>query len=117
MINFNGGPAGGVTLELRRAPLFLRVVIDEGDNVDALDQLADKPRPNETVYVYRRTKYDGPMFLCGRSKGHGCRVVSMATYEYYLPVFQEESVDLRDTAGWRAWCEAQDPKTDTEETT
>ncbi len=117
MINFNGGPAGGATLELRRAPLFLRVVIDESDNVDALDQLADKPRPNETVYVYRRTRHDGTMFLCGRSHGRGCRVTAVATYEYYLPVFQEEPVDFRDTTEWRAWCEAQDPETKTEKTT
>jgi hypothetical protein len=46
-------PAGGATLSLRRAPLYVRVVIDrESGRVDALDRLGDEPRESEDVDVH-----------------------------------------------------------------
>lgn len=49
MIEFLDGPAGNKTLELRRAPVYLRVVIDADGNIDALDQLDDRPKEDERI--------------------------------------------------------------------
>jgi len=51
MTRFLDGPAEGVTLMLRRAPIYLRVV-HRGTEWDALDALDDRPTPDETIYVY-----------------------------------------------------------------
>lgn len=48
MTRFTDGPAQGLVLMLRRAARFLRVVHD-GKKFDALDQLNDRPRPEERI--------------------------------------------------------------------
>ena len=49
MTRFLDGPAAGVLLALRRAPLYLRVVYHakREEPWDALDQLADVPGEHE----------------------------------------------------------------------
>jgi hypothetical protein len=97
------GPAEGVTLMARRAPMFLRLVYDElARKWDALDALDDTPSPSETVHVYRR----GPgswssMFACRGS--HGGRY-EMGDYRY-VPYAPHE--ELRDTEAWREWVNSQ----------
>ena len=57
MIQFLDGPAAGHPMRLRRAPIFLRVVVDEKTGeVDALDQINDSPRPGEAMHAYRITE-------------------------------------------------------------
>lgn len=106
MITFVEGP--GVArqgLLLRRAPFYLRVVVDETDGaVDGLDQLDDTPGPSERVHVYRRVSHDGPVFLCGRGRGVPSGRFETATYEHVPDVDGEQ---LRDTDAWRQWCHAQ----------
>lgn len=53
MIELIDGPANGVSLDLMRAPIMLRVVRDRAGNWDALDQLADEPKRGETIFLYR----------------------------------------------------------------
>lgn len=101
MIVFSNGPAAGVTLLLRLAPLFLRVT--RGLGWDALDQLGDFPDAEEAVVAYRRVGEAGHVhidFTRRRSAWYatGC-------YE----VVQEQPPDrvLRSKHLWRAWCWAQ----------
>lgn len=104
MIKFLDGPAKGTVLDLRRAPVWLRVVIDSAGQVDALDQLDDTPAADEAIYVYRIVGEPTRYHLCchPRSRG-GWRVAA----EY---VVHKEPVDdtvLRDNEQWREWAMSQ----------
>lgn len=102
MTKFTDGPAAGVVLGLRRAPKFLRVVVNrfaEKPEFDALDQLTDRPEPNEVVYAYRQVKYEGHVHVCRRPSGSGYFAIA----EYvYIPEQPPADV-LRNTAKWQAW--------------
>jgi len=105
MTSFNDGPAVGKVLGLRRAPLFLRVVVDPKGEVDALDQLDDKPRPSETVTVYRLVENRGMVHVCSRSKGKNTGgYFAMATYEVCPE--QPDAETARSATGWPEWCHA-----------
>jgi hypothetical protein len=102
---FLDGPASGVCLKLRRAPIFLRVVRKAAGKWDALDQLDDEPEDMETVYVYRLvpgTEYHAhvwpsPLGLSGWISG--------ADYEFISQ--QPNDGEIRSIAAWRAWVETQ----------
>lgn len=103
MSRFLDGPARGVDLELRRAPLLLRVTRSPSGDWDALDQLDDEPKPDEIIYVYRREGEPTRAMVdwCdkgGRRRG-GCR--EFADYQYVA----DAPVDavLRNTDRWRDW--------------
>lgn len=104
---FNG-PASGIRLTLRRAPLFLRLVLDAAGKWDALDQPDDEPGPSEEIHAYRKVSDDGGGFMdytdraTGRRKGFAFQ---SATYAFVDP--QPDDATLRDTEKWRAWCLAQ----------
>lgn len=94
------GPAQGVSLSLRRAPILLRVVRGPRGRWDALDQLDDVPRPGESIHVYRLVP-GTRSFMCIRPGGcfeHG-------DYTHVSDAPAEET--LRDTDRWRAWAERQ----------
>jgi hypothetical protein len=100
MATFLDGPAAGASLALRRAPIFLRVVIGPRGKVDALDQLDDEPNANESVHVYRK-RVDGPRgHVCGRPGG----CFELGEYRYLPDAPGEE---LRAKAAWRTWVEQQ----------
>lgn len=102
MVRFLDGPAEGVELALSRAPMFLRVVVDETTlKWDALDQLDDTPGPSERVHVYRRDGGTGETFACTR--GHGCAHSVDASYRHLPNVDGEQ---LRDMGRWREWAQA-----------
>ncbi len=103
MVTFVDGPAKGALLTLRRAPVFLRVVIDSGCKVDALDQVDDTPRPDEAVHVYRLAGEVGTSIVCRRGKG--CQTSVSA--EYRLNPSQPGTEVARDTGRWQEWCEKQ----------
>lgn len=101
MVKFEDGPAQGHELNLRRTPMFLRVVI--GDKVDAIDMPEDIPEPNEDVYAYHLI--DGTAtagFLCG-VKGRGCIPFRSAIYRF-CSIQPEENI-LRDRKLWVKWVE------------
>lgn len=99
MITLIDGKVEGTYL-VKRAPIFLRAVIDErtGDK-DVLNELDDEPRPTEKVYIYKLFDDTSPVHLnFGGGKG-GFYV--MGKYRH-LPDVDGET--LRETEVWRAWC-------------
>jgi hypothetical protein len=108
MTRFVNGPAAGITLGLRRAPLYLRVArMDDVDGKvtwDALDQLDDKVRPGETLYAYRKVPGSDQGVVCiRRAKGGGC--FHMAEYSVVEP--QPDQDTMRHAGRWRRWCEVE----------
>lgn len=100
--SFYDGPAKGCHLELRRTPVFLRVVIDQQGEVDALDQLDDEAREGETVHVYHLKEKPATAFVCSRGRGgSSCRGVRIATYHFY-PTQPSQDL-LRDNEAWGRW--------------
>lgn len=99
MTIFNGGPANGKVLNLKRSPLYLRVT-QAGDRFDALDQLSDEPRQGETVFAYHRSCEPGMMHI--NAKGGAGGFFSFATYGYIAE--QPSLAELMDTTLWREWC-------------
>lgn len=101
MIMFQDGPAAGAVLDLRRAPVFLRVVIDRNTNeVDALDRLEDRPALGEDVHVYRRIgKAETYHIKCSPPAASGWR--SRAKYQLH----DEQPADhvARDRKSWEEW--------------
>ncbi len=98
MTTFFGGPANGRTLELRRSPVFLRVV--ENDGVfDALDQLHDEPKRTEIISVYKLDGEVGRVHVY-RSGGKG-GWFTVAEYKF-LPD-QPADAEIRETEAWREW--------------
>lgn len=106
MVSFADGPVAGQTLALRRAPIYLRAVVDETDgSVNALDQLDDTPGPSERVHVYRRVSYGGPVHVCDRGRGQGrSGWYVIARYEH-MPEVDGEA--LRLTEAWWDWAHGQ----------
>lgn len=107
MIRFVDGPAAEALLMLKRAPLFLRVVFNtEEQQWDALDQLIDKPKAADAIFVYRRQGDANVAMIDWTEKGRrvGGRFAS-ATYSYVEP--QPDDATMRDTKLWREWCWAQ----------
>lgn len=99
MILFNHGPAHGVMLRLRRAPIFLRVV-DNGTNFDALDQRDDEAGENERIYVYRILTEPQTIHIRCRPRSQGGWYV-YAEYEYYA---NQPGEAVRDNKAWKLWC-------------
>lgn len=103
MTKFVNGPAHGATLMLKRAPLYLRVVIDALGKIDALDQLADTPTRDETLACYKATQRGGAIHINSRGK-QGQRTggfFTMAEYAFVDP--QPSDAEMRTTAAWHAW--------------
>lgn len=93
---------------LRRLPLFLRVVIS-GTEIDALDQINDTPRADETVHVYVRqpgAMQNAIHLNTGRKPGGGW----FARAEYKLSPTQPSDEEVRSTKAWRQWCQVNQPK-------
>ena len=107
MVTFIDGPATGVVLELRRAPVFLRVVRSrETGNWDALDKIGDAPAIHEDVYVYRRHGEVGTVHLDGRDRRTGKRFAKWLSVAEYRLATQPEDATLRDITRWREWAMA-----------
>ncbi len=104
MTKFIGGPAHGTYLDLRHAPLFLRVVIDRQE-IDALDLPDDAPTARERIVVYRRVGEPGHGIVCTRGKHGGGRPLIMAEYRFYG--LQPHDHQARQRLDWEAWCAGQ----------
>ena len=118
MTRFLDGPAQGVTLYLKRAPVYLRAVqgpdgpTHTGD-WDALDQLDDSPRSGERVVVYRLEGEPTWMHVNRRGR-HGSGVFRGGNYRVVTPQPAEDQV--RSTSAWQRWVAEQvgqpiDPET------
>lgn len=93
-----------VTLELERAPLYLRVVT-KGVQIDALDQLDDQAEPGEQIAVYKRGNTTGVVHVSRTVKRR--RVGSWyRTVDYeFLPEQPADEV-MRDNVKWQEWARA-----------
>lgn len=103
---FIDGPAAGRTLDLRRAPHFLRVVTAEDGTVDALDQPTDEPAAGETIHVYvAEAGSFSTVYVCvrGRNAGAGGRYES-ARYRHLAGL--ENTVGFADRDAWVGWLKA-----------
>lgn len=98
MTRFLDGPAAGVVLMLRRAPVYIRVV--RGRQWDALDQLDDTPEPDELVTAYQRVGNAGTVHIDFTRK----RSAWFATATYRVVPDQPPDRVVRSTYLWRAWC-------------
>lgn len=108
MIAFQGGPADGVRLNLRRIVFFLRVVWNVAGEWDALDQPHDTVGDGETAHVYRHVKTTGTAFVDGvdpKTRRRTGWVEHSAVYEYHG--IQPDQATLRDNAVWSKWCHEQ----------
>ncbi len=99
MITLVGGPVAGI-YEVKRAPLFLRGVVDTvTKEIDVLNELADEPKPTEKVFVYKRQGEVTPVHLnFGGGKGG---FYAMAEYRFLDDIDGEL---FRATEPWRTWC-------------
>jgi len=104
MTRFSGGPADGVSLMLRRSPIYLRVCRAADGTWDALDQLGDEPREGETLAAYRLVRDRGTMhvLLARPRRGPWVRVA-----EYAVCPEQPEQAVMSSRGRWRAWAEQQ----------
>ena len=98
MTSFEDGPAKGQHLALKRAPRFLRVV-REGAVWDALDQLTDQPKPNETLYAYEIVGQPFSVHI-NRAGGRGGFYMG-GSYKLVEP--QPSDAEMR--LNWPTWCE------------
>lgn len=94
MTTFIDGPAKGQVLQLKRAPIFLRVV-QNGCSFDGLDQIGDEPEETEIIYVYQ---------IMERPAGH----VSTAKGTYPIAryrLFDPQPLDsqIRQDHAWKGW--------------
>ena len=103
MIQFTGGPAGGQTLALGRAPVLLRVVVGPRGKLDALDQLDDEPREDERIHVYRLASSVTVMRVSRRPRSQSGWFV-VAKYRLLEP--QPLDMQVRERAAWNEWCDS-----------
>lgn len=100
-MKFLDGPAEGIVMSVRRAPRWLRVVRNREDGSwDCLNELEDKPRLREDVFVYRLVP--GTWFSAHVRPG-GCK-----QFGDYRHVPDAPTEKLRGTAAWRAWTTEQE---------
>lgn len=103
MTTFQDGPAAGQTLQLQRAPIYLRVT-EEGGTFDALDQLHDEPKPTERLYCYVLAEVPGHCHVL-RSPRHLSGWQTIAKYRFVDP--QPTDDQMRATPAWRDWTNQQ----------
>jgi hypothetical protein len=106
MMRFIDGPAAGVVLTLRRAPILIRAVFNgrkQKEQWDALDQPDDVPSPHEKIYLYIAADRPQSIHLSRRP-----RTASgwfwMGTYKYLQDAPPDEV--LFDNEAYSAWCMA-----------
>lgn len=100
MLELVDGPCKGAYM-CKRAPDYLRAVIDANGDIDCLDQIEDTPKSTESVYVYKRIGLAGTIHIHA-TKGSGW--YAMGTYNFLHDVDGEK---LRDNQAWQIWAIAQ----------
>ena len=100
MTRFADGPAKAQTLMLKRAPFFLRVTECKG-KFDALNEVEDTPRTDETLYAYQLVEMPGWSFVDGPK----CRG-RYATSNYRLVSDPPDDATMRNNMSWTKWCES-----------
>jgi len=96
MLNLIDGPCQGDYM-VRRAPVFLRAVLENNGGKDVLDQLTDTPKDTETVYVYKLIGGSGWIHFHGKGLSG---FYATGCYKYLSEVNGQE---LRDNLKWGIW--------------
>lgn len=98
MTTFSDGPAKGQHLNLKRTPIYLRVV-EENGTWDALNEVEDEPKPSETVHVYLMSKHLGTCHInAGRGRGGFYNIVEYRHLDVQVP-----QQILRNGDQWTKW--------------
>lgn len=103
MIKLTDGPADGLELEVRRAPLFLRVALTPAGSYRGLTEQDDRVRPGETVTVYRREGRFAVKYRRAKRE-RGTKAGYFAEAHYRCLVVQPADAHTTENAAWRAWC-------------
>jgi hypothetical protein len=98
MLTLNDGPCKG-TFMVKRAPVFLRAVIDGKGETDVLDQVEDMPKKDEKIYVYKRVGLENMCHI---------KMVKRSESGWYAlaDYWQIKDVDgeqFRDNSQWQMW--------------
>lgn len=105
--NFTNGPAAPLILSIRRYPVLLRVVRDisvDPPKWDALDQLDDKAKETEQIYVYRLMEQPASCHIDGVRNGRRFgEWTQIGRYEVLPDVMIPDEI-LRNNETWKAWC-------------
>jgi hypothetical protein len=101
---FKDGPAEGLKLLLRRAPIFIRAVVDEGGEMDVLDDPGDATRPGEVPYTYRRLNKPFTFFVSERGPRGNRTGGQFVGADYALHEIQPDRGTMTDNARWQKWC-------------
>lgn len=105
------GPVAGTYL-VKRAPLFLRAVINRRTNEkDVLDALDDEPKVLEDVFVYKRVGEASTIHLLMSPRSRS-GFYAMAEY-VHIHEIEGQDIDtkaLRVNEAWRAWVASQVPE-------
>lgn len=83
----------------KRAPIFLRAVINRNNRIDCLDMTEDTPSATEKVHVYEREGESSWIHIKGTKKSIS-GFYAMADY-HHLPDVDGEL--LRDNEVWQKW--------------
>lgn len=102
MTTFDDGPAKGQNLELERTPFFLRVTERSG-KWDGLDQMSDKPFPEEKLFAYKLAFPPTRAFVRRDKRAGGSGLIVYARYALVTP--QPTDEEMRGVIPWRKWCE------------
>jgi hypothetical protein len=101
MLKLVDGPVEGTYL-CKRAPIFLRGVVDQDGKKDVLDLIQDIPKDTEKVYIYKLEGDTASVHLnFGGGKGG---FYQMGNYRYVPDVDGEA---LRDNEKWQKWAKSQ----------
>lgn len=104
------------SLQLERAPRYLRVVINDKREVDALDQLEDTPASDELVVAYELDGDYGSMHIDRRDKKTGRRIGEWyKTAQYKRIMEQPNELLMRENESWRRWCQERAAQREAEE--
>ncbi len=102
MLNLIDGPCMGIFM-VKRAPKYLRAVVNTKGKTDVLDQIEDTPGEDEIVYVYRLEGSNGIVHIHG--KPSVCGWYALGQYHWMPEVNGQE---LRDNTAWQKWALAND---------
>ena len=101
MLQLLDGPCEGVYY-VKRAPLFLRAVIDKSSGEkDVLDLIEDTPRNSESIHIYERKGSSGWVHIHGK-KIHG--FYALGDYRFLPEIVGE---NFRDNLAWQKWATEQ----------
>ena len=92
---------------VKRAPDFLRAVLDQDGETDLLDLVKDIPKATEKIYVYKLVPDTrGIVHLDARGKD-GKKITGWYAIGEYKHIPEIEGEQFRDNLKWQDWVRSQ----------